>query len=197
MFSKANRLVAFRGVRATVFPGRWFTGRSRKVAPTDPRLTRQTPARVTTLNPPSAKLAHSMPNTTASSPINSDQWQPPVVDHGVNLDEIVRRARGLYSLPAVAMEVLQLTSTETVDTRALKQCVENDPALTARLLRVVNSSLFGLSSQVSDLNQALALLGIKPLKLLVLGFSLPDRLLSRGLPATGSPPTGAIASPAP
>ncbi len=38
---------------------------------------------------------------------------------------------------------------------------------------MVNSSLFGLSREVSDLNQALALLGTKPLKLLVLGFSLP------------------------
>jgi HD-like signal output (HDOD) protein/GGDEF domain-containing protein len=43
-------------------------------------------------------------------------------------------------------------------------------------LRVVNSSLFGLSQEVLNLNQALALLGIKPLKLLVLGFSLPDGL---------------------
>ena len=41
---------------------------------------------------------------------------------------------------------------------------------------MVNSSLFGLSREVSDLNQALALLGIKPLKLLVLGFSLPSGL---------------------
>ena len=36
----------------------------------------------------------------------------------------------------------------------------------------------GLSQEVRDLNQALALLGTKPLKLLVLGFSLPDRLFS-------------------
>lgn len=119
-----------------------------------------------------------MPNTTPSSLTDSNLWQPQVVDHTFSLEQIVRRARGLYSLPAVAMQVLELTSTETVDTQALKECVENDPALTARLLRVVNSSLFGLSSQVSDLNQALALLGTKPLKLLVLGFSLPDRLLS-------------------
>ena len=41
---------------------------------------------------------------------------------------------------------------------------------------MVNSSLFGLSRDVSDLGQALALLGCKPLKLLVLGFSLPGEL---------------------
>jgi GGDEF domain-containing protein len=42
----------------------------------------------------------------------------------------------------------------------------------------VNSSLFGLHRPVADLNQAIGLLGIKPLKLLVLGFNLPDALFA-------------------
>ena len=92
------------------------------------------------------------------------------------LQEIIGRAQSLYTLPAVAAKVIQLTNNPKVDTRALKQCIETDPALAAKILRVVNSSLFGLSREVSDLNQALALLGIKPLKLLVLGFSLPQEL---------------------
>jgi len=94
------------------------------------------------------------------------------------LETFVDKARRLYTLPAVAMEVLQLTNNPQVDTRALRDCIENDPALTTKILRVVNSSLFGLSREVSDLNQALALLGTKPLKLLVLGFSLPDALFT-------------------
>jgi HD-like signal output (HDOD) protein/GGDEF domain-containing protein len=76
------------------------------------------------------------------------------------------------------MQVLELTNNREVDARALKSCIENDPALTSKLLRVVNSSLFGLTRQVSDLNQAIALLGSKPLKLLVLGFSLPAGLFA-------------------
>lgn len=93
-----------------------------------------------------------------------------------SVQSLLARTRQLYSLPAVAMRVLDLASNPQIDTRALKECIENDPALTAKILRVVNSSLFGLSRQVSDLNQALALLGIKPLKLLTLGFSLPPDL---------------------
>src|SRR5512140_210399 len=97
-----------------------------------------------------------------------------MTDPATILDRLTLRAGQLYSLPAVAMKVLQLTADPQVDTRALKECIENDPALTSKILRVVNSSLFGLSRQVSDLNQALSLLGTKPLKLLVLGFSLPS-----------------------
>jgi len=92
------------------------------------------------------------------------------------IDHLVTRARQLHSLPSVAMEVLKLTENPQVDARAIKACIEKDPALTTKVLRVVNSSLFGLGSRVSDLNQALALLGIKPLKMLVLGFSLPTGL---------------------
>ena len=96
----------------------------------------------------------------------------------ITLETLVFRAQRLCSLPSVAMRVLELTANPQVDTHALKQCIENDPALTCKILRTVNSSLFGLSREVSDLNQALALLGTKPLKLLVLGFSLPAGLFS-------------------
>ena len=92
------------------------------------------------------------------------------------LDQMVARCGELYTLPAVAVRVLQLTDSPSVDLRALKECIENDPALTTKILRVVNSSLYGMSREITDLNQALALLGTNPLKLLVLGFSLPEAL---------------------
>ncbi|HUE71370.1 MAG TPA: HDOD domain-containing protein [Pirellulaceae bacterium] len=92
------------------------------------------------------------------------------------LGPLVANADRLYSLPAVALEVVRLTSQPYLDTRELKTCLEKDPALTARILKVVNSSIFGLPRKVTDLAQALGLLGIKPLKMLVLGFSLPKQL---------------------
>jgi HD-like signal output (HDOD) protein/GGDEF domain-containing protein len=94
------------------------------------------------------------------------------------LDQFAKRARRLYSLPTVAMQVVELTREPDIDTQALKTCIEQDPALSTKILRVVNSSLFGLSQKIGDLNRALAILGTKPLKLLVLGFSLPRDLLS-------------------
>ncbi|TWT78256.1 HDOD domain protein [Posidoniimonas polymericola] len=94
------------------------------------------------------------------------------------INKLVTEAGNLYSLPSVAIEVLQLTERPTVDVQQLKEAIQRDPALSAKLLRVVNSSLFGLSGRVADLNQALALLGVEPLKVLVLGFSLPDGLFA-------------------
>ena len=94
------------------------------------------------------------------------------------VQQFIERTEQLYSLPAAAAEVLRLTSEPRIDVRALQACLESDPALAARILRVVNSSLFGPSRQVTDLKQALTLLGIRPLKMLVLGFSLPKELFA-------------------
>ncbi|HZZ29591.1 MAG TPA: HDOD domain-containing protein [Pirellulales bacterium] len=96
----------------------------------------------------------------------------------VELERFVDRAGPLYSLPTVAVEILQLTAQPKVDLSELKKCLMRDPALVSKMLRVVNSSLFGLSRGVSDLNQALALLGTKSVRLLVLGFSLPEELFA-------------------
>jgi len=94
------------------------------------------------------------------------------------VQQFMERAGQLYSLPAVAAEILRLTDQPQIDPRAIKKCMESDPALATRILRVANSSLFGATRQVTDLNQALTLLGIRPLKMLVLGFSLPKELLA-------------------
>lgn len=94
------------------------------------------------------------------------------------MERVLARSGRLYSLPAVAVDVLKLTSDPRINVAELTACIQRDPALTAKILRVVNSSLYGLSTEVGNLGQAVALLGIKPLKLLVLGFSLPSGLFA-------------------
>lgn len=100
------------------------------------------------------------------------------------LDRIVARTRALYSLPTVAARVIELADQDMVDARALRDCIEVDPALVAKLLRVANSSMFGQRKEVKDLSQAIGLLGIKSLKVLVLGFSLPSDLTKQIPPET-------------
>jgi HD-like signal output (HDOD) protein len=90
--------------------------------------------------------------------------------------KLLQRARRLYTLPEVALDVLCLTQSPLVDLAALRQCLERDPALTAKILRLVNSSLFGRNREIASLQQALAVLGINPLKTLVLGLNLPSTL---------------------
>jgi HD-like signal output (HDOD) protein len=94
------------------------------------------------------------------------------------VEQIAARASALYTRPTVALEIVDLASDPHADPRRIKEALEKDPALTSKILRVVNSSFFALPREVSDLNQAVGLLGIKPLKMLVLGFSLPDEMFA-------------------
>lgn len=98
------------------------------------------------------------------------------------LKPLIDRAQRLYSLPTVALETIELTRSPDIDGRLLRDSLQRDPALVAKLLRVVNSPATGLATPVTDVGQAIALLGARSLKLLVLGFALPENLWE-GLPA--------------
>jgi HD-like signal output (HDOD) protein len=92
------------------------------------------------------------------------------------LDTFVQQTRRLYTIPAVAVEVLSLAEAPDVDVARVRQCVERDPALAVKLLRIVNGSMYGVGRKITQLNEAIALLGANTIKLLALGFSLPERL---------------------
>lgn len=86
--------------------------------------------------------------------------------------EKVLNCQKLPSLPAVAMRVVELTQDQKVSMRALAETIQNDQALTAKILKTVNSSLFGLRQKCSSINQAIIMLGMSAVKTLALGFSL-------------------------
>lgn len=93
----------------------------------------------------------------------------------------ILHADSLPSLPAVAMEVLRLTGEEGTTLDDLANAISRDPALAAKLLKLSNSSLFSMSHEVSTLQKATMVLGMKSVMLMALSFSL-----SEAVPVTGS-----------
>ncbi|MBY0313130.1 MAG: GGDEF domain-containing protein [Phycisphaerales bacterium] len=85
--------------------------------------------------------------------------------------ERVMSCRDLPTLPAVAMRVLELTSTENVSMKALAETIQNDQALAAKVLRTVNSSMYALRTKCSSINQAIVMLGPSAVTTLALGFT--------------------------
>lgn len=90
------------------------------------------------------------------------------------------QAENLPSLPAVALEVLRISQDEDASLDDMAKCLSKDPALAARLLRLANSSLFGGSKEVTTLQRATMLLGMKTVKLMALSFSLAGSLPHAG-----------------
>jgi len=91
------------------------------------------------------------------------------------LEKILSSPR-LPTLPAVAMQVLELTRQTPVDLDEVARVVRNDQALAAKVLRTVNSSYYGLTKPCTTIRQAIVYLGLNTVKSLVLGFSLVDSI---------------------
>ncbi len=92
---------------------------------------------------------------------------------GSEVDRVLA-CRTLPSLPGVALQVIDLTRDAGVRIDAIAKLVQNDPALTAKILRTVNSSYYGLSNPCPTIGRAVSLLGLNTVKSLVLGFSLVE-----------------------
>ena len=81
----------------------------------------------------------------------------------------------LRASDVTSRKLLALTAADDYDMREVVRCVECDPALTARLLRVVNGARYGLRHRVTGVRRAAAYVGRRSLRLLAVTFSLTDR----------------------
>jgi two-component system cell cycle response regulator len=95
-----------------------------------------------------------------------------------DLSERIRRCPNLPSLPAIAMQVLELTQKADVDIAEIARIISKDAALSGKILKTVNSSFYGRSQNISTISHALVILGLQSVKTLVLGFSLVTTLTS-------------------
>ena len=99
-----------------------------------------------------------------------------------SLDLFLNRLDKLHSSPTVALRVMEITRDPDFQMEAVSECLELDPALSASILRLVNSSYYGLMDEVTNLHHALTYLGRRSLRLSVLSFGLVKTLVS-GAPA--------------
>ena len=97
------------------------------------------------------------------------------------VQQFVNRVGDLPSVPAIAATVIALAEDPNASADDLRAVIERDPALAARILKVANSSLFGFSRRIETLRHAIALLGFRTVKNLVLGASLKEVFKRFGL----------------
>jgi HD-like signal output (HDOD) protein len=93
---------------------------------------------------------------------------PMTEERRVALERLFARIGDVTTLPAAAQKVLTLTQDENGDAEKLREAIQGDPVLVARILRRLNSSYYALSQKVSDLKTAIALLGMREIRNLAL-----------------------------
>lgn len=86
--------------------------------------------------------------------------------------ELVAHIEALTSLPSVYTRIREVLDTPDGSMADVAGVISADPALTARLLQVVNSALYGYRGKIDSLQRAVTLLGLQQVHDLVLAMSI-------------------------
>ncbi len=97
--------------------------------------------------------------------------------------QAIRKVAALATLPQVASKIVQIVEDPHSNAHHLKQVICNDPALSTRILKVVNSAFYGLPGQVNSVDRAIVMLGFREVKNIAMAANLS--VLFRGAELSG------------
>ena len=97
----------------------------------------------------------------------------------LTIEAVVAHLQDLPSLPAVVMELLSSIDEEDVDISVLAKKVSHDQALTAKTLRLANSSVYGLQIKVTTIQQAITFLGFQTTRNLITAAAVTGCFVER------------------
>src|SRR5690606_37696748 len=78
----------------------------------------------------------------------------------------------IATLPEITIKIIKLVEDPNSSAQDLNKVITNDPALGARILKVVNSAFYGLPGQIGSINRAIVLLGLNAVKNIAIAASL-------------------------
>jgi HD-like signal output (HDOD) protein len=91
-----------------------------------------------------------------------------------SLRDKVERINTLPTIPSVLKKLLGVIENPKISLSEISSFISNDPALATKVLRMVNSPVYGFPGRISSVNQAVILLGLNVVKGLLLGVSVFD-----------------------
>jgi putative nucleotidyltransferase with HDIG domain len=94
----------------------------------------------------------------------------------VQTDQILKEAIGeishIATLPEITLKIIELVENPASTAQDLHKLISCDPALCSRVLKVVNSSFYGLPGQIASINRAIVMLGLNAVKNIAIAASL-------------------------
>ncbi|MEW5800576.1 MAG: HDOD domain-containing protein [bacterium] len=88
------------------------------------------------------------------------------------LKAVIDSTCDLPPMPLVANRIVSLASDPNTDARVLERAILADQALTAKILKIANSSFYGCIRAINTLAAAIVLIGFKGIRTLALAASL-------------------------
>lgn len=85
-----------------------------------------------------------------------------------SLEDFFNSIAKLPSLPKVVQEALQMLGKDDVDINVLARRLEHDAVISAKILKLANSAYYGVTRSVTNVDDAIAILGLTKLKTLII-----------------------------
>jgi len=113
------------------------------------------------------------------------------VEHALNfrvvledpgLKRLIARLHSLPSIPAAYAKLIDALQAPDVSVREIGKIVEQDIAMTAKVLQLVNSSLLGIKRRIAKPGEAVVYLGVDTVRALALSASVFTEFRSSNLP---------------
>lgn len=84
----------------------------------------------------------------------------------------IREISHIATLPEITLKIVELVEDPKSTAQDLHKLISGDPALCSRILKVVNSSFYGLPGQIASINRAIVMLGLNAVKNIAIAASL-------------------------
>ncbi len=94
---------------------------------------------------------------------------------------LISRIRSLPSLPGLYTDIVDELQSPEPSMEKVAEIITRDPAMTAKILQLVNSSFFGLATRITGIDRAVSLLGLDTIKSLVLSAKVFSQFDSASL----------------
>ncbi len=98
------------------------------------------------------------------------------------LKKLIDQVEDLPTLPSVVPRLISLVEKSDTTAADLNAVITQDPALTAKVLKLVNSAFYGFSRQITTVSEAVVILGFNAIKSLALSASVFEVLSGEGSP---------------
>lgn len=88
------------------------------------------------------------------------------------ITDVINDVTHIATLPEITVKIVELVECPRSTAADLHAVIANDPALSARVLKVVNSAFYALPGQIGSINRAIVLLGLNAVKNIAIAASL-------------------------
>ena len=93
-------------------------------------------------------------------------------DQTMTVSAALKRVSTIATLPETTAKIIAMVENPSSTAATLHKVISHDPALVARILKVVNSAFYGLPGQVNSIERAIVLLGLNAVKNIAVAASI-------------------------